>query len=420
GVADEDEIAQGALDANGNGTIDACEPVVLSLIDTVPVTSVNWMDSLNFPAFDPAWGVLQSADITLTVTGSSSCDVENLDVKASAFDLTTSIAFQLERPGGGAALLFGSLAETTLGFLPPFDGLADLMGASAQNVSFTDLPETVQLNIPSSSVDLDLFVGAPGVPTTLDLPLQTFGVSTASGPGNLIFLCQNEASALAALDYTILPGGEDCDNNGMDDQLEIFQGALDLNDNGVLDKCEDFVDFCFGDESDLMGCTPCPCANTSAPGTIGGGLNGEGRSARLIASGEPDASNDTWRFEVTGAASFTFAFLGSGLNALPNMGPCPRGSGIQSSSLDGLRCMGGMALRHGARSTSFNGDIGTGLAGPGENGWGAPDGPTGGLIAANAFVIGQTRHFMVTYRTDQNFGCFTGLNTTNGVSVTIR
>ncbi|MEM7516008.1 MAG: hypothetical protein AAF368_03665, partial [Planctomycetota bacterium] len=176
-----------------------------------------------------------------------------------------------------------------------------------------------------------------------------------------------------------------------------------------------FGEFCNGDGGDQMGCTNCPCGNNAVPGTMGGCLNSAGNSARLVGSGSASVAGDTLRFEVNTATPTTFGILQSANNRLPNMGPCAPGSGILSGVVDGLRCVGGAALRHGTRATDSNGDIGVT-----NNGWGPPNGPPGGLIATNGFVAGQTRHFQVFYREDVALGCQSGQNTTQGVTVTFE
>ncbi len=170
---------------------------------------------------------------------------------------------------------------------------------------------------------------------------------------------------------------------------------------------------CDGDGGNQMGCTPCPCGNDAPLGTSGGCLNPENRSAELQASGAPSVAADTMRFELTGASSLTFAVLASGAEIAPTnpMSPC------FGNNLDGLRCAVQQVRRHGARSTDANGDVGTGVPGPGQNGWGFPDGPPGGLIAQGGFAAGQTRYFQGFYRTDPTLGCQTGQNTSQAIRV---
>ncbi len=175
------------------------------------------------------------------------------------------------------------------------------------------------------------------------------------------------------------------------------------------------VSFCNGDGGDQMGCTNCPCGNNAPLGTNGGCTNSVGTSALLIASGSPNVSTpaDTLHFDLTGGTfPGSFGVLLSGANQLPNAGACPPGSGITSATLDGLRCVGGSALRHGSRSLGANGSTSAG--------WGPPANPTAGIGVSAGFVAGQTRHFQVFYRETPTLGCMTGQNTTNAVSITFN
>lgn len=171
---------------------------------------------------------------------------------------------------------------------------------------------------------------------------------------------------------------------------------------------------CFGDGGS-GGCTPCPCGN-EVSGSTGGCLNGFGTAGILHAYGLPSVAQDTLRFELADANPMTFAILVSTQSLLPTGGVCPVGSGIQSSVLDGLRCVGGALLRHGVRSTDFAGSSGVN----GNAGWGPPNGPAGGLVVAGGFQAGQTRHFQVFYREDLNLGCGRGQNTSNAWSLVFQ
>ena len=181
-------------------------------------------------------------------------------------------------------------------------------------------------------------------------------------------------------------------------------------------------DFCNGDGGNQLGCTNCPCSNNAVPFTLGGCLNANATSAALFPSGVPDVSTpaDTLHFDVVGANPSTFAVLLSGANRQTNnvLNPCywqNPGSGVQSSSLDGLRCIGGDVQRHGSRQTDANGDVGFTTAG-----WGPPNNPVAGIGVAYGFVAGQTRYFQVFYREQVTLGCQTGQNTTNGIMVTFE
>ena len=123
---------------------------------------------------------------------------------------------------------------------------------------------------------------------------------------------------------------------------------------GSVQLCGDDTpaSYCDGDGGGFTNCTACPCDNDAPAGTNGGCLNGAGTSALLQQSGAPSVNQDTLRFEVSGANADTFGVLASGDNRLPSTPTaCPSGSGILSNVLDGLRCVGGNFIRHGARAT---------------------------------------------------------------------
>lgn len=176
--------------------------------------------------------------------------------------------------------------------------------------------------------------------------------------------------------------------------------------------------YCYGNGGITAACTPCPCGNNAPAGFLGGCLNQDGRSAQLVAQGVASVSGDTLRIEMRGGTSNSFAILSSGAGRLPSgaANPCfGLDSGISNSQLDGLRCIGAGVLRHGTRPVDVNGDVGVTT-----NGWGPPNGPPGGLIAANAFTAGQIRHFQIFYRVNPAFSCGTGQNTTDALTLTIR
>ncbi|MEM7515761.1 MAG: hypothetical protein AAF368_02400 [Planctomycetota bacterium] len=179
---------------------------------------------------------------------------------------------------------------------------------------------------------------------------------------------------------------------------------------------EDYRAFCFGDLDGSTGCTPCPCANAAPAGTFGGCLHSAGSSARLLAFGSPSAAADTARFEVQSAPPGSFALLQSAASPLPLPGgPCPPGSGIQSTTLDGLRCIGNGAVRMGVRPTDAQGNVGVT-----NSGWGGNDAPAGGILAKGAFVAGQSAYFQVFFRDAPGFPCDQGLDTTNAIEMIVR
>lgn len=171
-------------------------------------------------------------------------------------------------------------------------------------------------------------------------------------------------------------------------------------------------EYCFGDGG-LAGCTACPCGNDMPQGSQTGCLNSTGTGARLWVSGLACITNDTLRFQVSGAAPSTFAVLNTAANRLPLSGPCPPGSGIAPLAFDGLRCIGGQFQRLPARATDANGDVGFSNAG-----WGLPSGPLQGVLNYAGYLSPcLPTQWQVFYRENPAAGCNTGLSTTQAVQV---
>lgn len=171
--------------------------------------------------------------------------------------------------------------------------------------------------------------------------------------------------------------------------------ALDRIELAAVVPTNPGIDLCFGDG---LG-TPCPCGNDDVanPGT-GGCLNATGNGAVLLTNSDTSVVNENLLFDVVGANPNTFGVLVSGDNALNG------GLGILGlPPSDGLRCIGGSALRHGSRA--LNGD------GANNNSW-------SGIIQSGAFQSGQTRHFQLRYREDPLLGpCGFDLNTSQAVTL---
>ena len=223
-------------------------------------------------------------------------------------------------------------------------------------------------------------------------------------------------------DYQVLlyvQPAEDCNDNGVPDDIDIADGtSTDVDANGVPDDCSPFDSFCFGDGGNQVGCTFCPCGNDAPITSPTGCSNSTGSGAALLPSGVPSLTGDTLRFQMSGGTLFSFAVLTSGANRAPNniANPCfGLDSGLQATTLDGLRCVVTSVQRHGSRPTDANGNVGVTT-----NGWGPPNGPPGGLLAMGGFTLGQTRHFQVIYRENPALGCGRGQNTTQGVTIVVE
>lgn len=173
--------------------------------------------------------------------------------------------------------------------------------------------------------------------------------------------------------------------------------------------------FCHGDGGNGSGCTPCPCGNDAPSGSRGGCLNSASESARLSDCGGARVGDDRLHFVLRGGPPSSYALLRSGDSMTPSdpAHPCfGSGGGDVTGFSDGLRCIGGTLLAHGARSIDARGEVGA-RSMP----WGAP---SQSLVADSGFVVGQTRFFQAFVRDDPALICLSGQTTSNGVVVTFE
>ncbi len=135
----------------------------------------------------------------------------------------------------------------------------------------------------------------------------------------------------------------------------------------------------------------CPCSN---PGTIETGcMNSTGLGAGLEGEGTDGVLNDD--------LAFTAFQVRPGATAVLFQGTTDAGGGLGVPFGDGLVCVGGSAVRLGARQAD-----GSGLCS-----WGP------GLATPGQWTAGQTRYFQVRYR-NVTGPCGSGFNYTNGLMVT--
>jgi len=186
---------------------------------------------------------------------------------------------------------------------------------------------------------------------------------------------------------------EDCNDNGIDDSIDISEGDSNDGDlNGIPDECEPSItSFCEG-IGEAEGGVECPCGNVAPAGTSEGCLNGDGVGAELTATGTPSVSNDTLLLHVDGIPNNKPGFFFQGA---ADAGPGPFGNGT--------RCIGGPFIRLAK------------IAGqPGGNSYPPPGDPP----ISEEFLIpaGATRYYQVLYRDGQG-PCGGTANASNGLKV---
>lgn len=191
--------------------------------------------------------------------------------------------------------------------------------------------------------------------------------------------------------------GTDCNGNGVNDTVEILNGGLDVDQNGVLDVCEPGVwVFCTGEGASSGTSVDCPCGNNVAPGAAEGCANSSGAGASLSASGSTSIAAADLSLHVAGlpAAPPGVFFAGDGATA--------GGAGVPF--LSGLRCVSGNVVRLAKIPATPGGQAN--LPGPGFP-------PIHQMVGAQP---GQTQYFQFWYR-DAQGPCGHSANMTNGLRV---
>ena len=96
---------------------------------------------------------------------------------------------------------------------------------------------------------------------------------------------------------------DDCNENGIDDALDILAGADDKDGNGIPDECEETGKA----ECDCDSASESACGNTSSSGD--GCENNTGQGGRLRATGTSSLVTDSLELQVTQVTPNTFGFV---------------------------------------------------------------------------------------------------------------
>ena len=189
------------------------------------------------------------------------------------------------------------------------------------------------------------------------------------------------------------PPFHDCNDNEVDDSVDIADGASDDdNMNGIPDECEPpGTAYCVC--SIGMG----PCANDYAPG---GCENSTTSGAILVGTGSSSVFADDLVLTITQApiGQFGIFYMGGATISLP-FG-------------DGLRCVGAGPSGTHRFGIQSSGGTGTYTEGPGLVADACGSFPPSGCI-----VVGSTWHFQGWYR-DPGGPCGSAFNLSNAWSVT--
>jgi hypothetical protein len=182
----------------------------------------------------------------------------------------------------------------------------------------------------------------------------------------------------------------DCDGNGLPEGFES-PSFVDANANGVLDACENYETFCFGDGYGA----PCPCGNKGAPGRgCANSANVEG--AQLKGSGVADVSSDTFVLTASGMPATSTALFVQFESVLDGGLGAPLG--------DGLLCLSGTLIRLGTRAATAGVATYPSL--------GSPTVSVRGMVPP-----GSVRYYQAHYRNAAAFCTASTFNLTNAMRV---
>ena len=168
-----------------------------------------------------------------------------------------------------------------------------------------------------------------GLPSGLSLAQNGALAGTPTTPGSFVFRARaTDALEVYGEEILTLAVAGDCDQNGVEDALELAAGAADCNANGVLDVCEAPPEVYCTAKTDSAGCAPA-MAFAGAPGGTG--------AFALTASGVRTGRPGLMLYGFDAAA---IPFLGGTLCALPPVRRTP----IQFSGGSGGPCAGSFAF----------------------------------------------------------------------------
>lgn len=251
----------------------------VSFMETIPLTTTNWSDSVTVSKFDPDLGDLLSIDFELQAFTEGSAQFESSDAQPSVVTLNFEVAISLERPNN-SLIVAASPSVMTVDNATAFDGVVDFGGTSGVSHNNLNGNQIETASSPRPVSDLALFTGPAGNPGTITLPVAAVGNSSGSGAGNLSLIFMSMAGANVMVTYNFAP---DCNNNDVPDNQDIADmTSNDCNFNGIPDECEDDCDMdgipdacepdCnnngIPDDCDKTPCDDCKSINRRVPGSL--------------------------------------------------------------------------------------------------------------------------------------------------------
>jgi hypothetical protein len=344
-----------ALAALGAAPLAAQQQVCTSNLST-PHAPPSWATTFPVPRFDPAFGTLQEVQLNLSASVEGWVRIENLSPIPVTYQVELSALISLRLPDQTVVLTTQPAGSVHV-LLAAFDGLVDFGGGSGVALYLLGSTGGISTTL-AAPAELANFLGPGGASGTVQLPVDAYSTSFASGPGVPAVVFEPNASAGLRVCYRYAVPAP----------------------------------FCAGDGTGAS----CPCGNHSAIGLDAGCLNSLGLAGRLTATGTTSLAQDLLRLQADS--------LPPGVPALFVQGTARESGGAGSPFGDGLRCAGGMLVR-----------LATKRAAGGSCAY--PD-PGDASISVRGLVAAPgLRTYQVWYRNAAPFCASDGFNLTQGLAV---
>jgi hypothetical protein len=181
--------------------------------DTIDLNLTDWTDTMQFPRFDPAVGVLTGVEFILDGRLRGSAQIESLEAEAVEVTISMSANIVLQRPNG-LPIVESIPATSVTESVSAFDGTVDFAGGSGRVFPSLIGIHLVESGIFSEPADLAQFVGEGSI----TLPVSASGRASGEGGGNLALGYTTEASAFVTVTYFFENGSIDLEKwtNGED------------------------------------------------------------------------------------------------------------------------------------------------------------------------------------------------------------
>ena len=165
--------------------------------DTEPIVFANTPYTLTFPQFDPALGILSSAQISLAGGMSGTLQYENRNPSQVLLTINVTSTLGITAPNQSSLIAGGPTPIlTTSDLLASFDGSFDFGGTSGRTRPFTTTVASAKTY--STALDLQPFLGTGQI----SLPLHLQGGFTAGGAtGNVAIVLTTNADAVGEVRY---------------------------------------------------------------------------------------------------------------------------------------------------------------------------------------------------------------------------